>query len=184
MARRWMGIVLCIGIAGALAACGVPRYSRDWAEPRTARAFWSYAGAGQPFLVEVHNAPPGVTAEALATAFPSPPTVAPAARFTADAALAARPEYRFVLMFGAPNTADGDDACTGAVPRLSGGQALQAAFCHRDRTLAEVRAEALGDAFAGGAGTAEARKILYGIARYLVPPPEVDRPDPPDLPPA
>ncbi len=183
MTRLWTGIVVWIGIAGALAACGLPRYSRDWAEPRTARAFWSYAGAGQPFLIEVHNPPPTVAAEDLAAAFPSPPMVAPAARFTADPANAARPEYRFVLMFGAPNTTDGDDACAGAVPRLSGGEALQAAFCYRDRTLAEVRAEALGDAFAGGAGTAEARRILYGISRYLVPPPEVDPPDPPDLPP-
>lgn len=183
MARRWAGALLCIGMAGALAACGLPRYSRDWAEPRTARAFWSYAGAGQPFLIEVHNPPPPVTAEGLAAAFPSPPTVAPAARFTADAASAARPEYRFVLMFGAPNTADGDDACAGAAARLKGGEALQAAFCYRDRALAEVRVEALGDAFVGGAGTAEVRKILYGISRYLVPPPEYDPSDQPDLPP-
>jgi hypothetical protein len=174
MARRWVQGVVGLSIVAVLAACGVPRLSRHWTDAHAARAFWAYGGAGQAFLVEVRNPPPSVTPEALAAAFPPPPLVAPPARYTAVVAEASRPEYRFVLLFGAPVQADGADACAGDVPALSGGAVLQAAFCYRDRVLSEVRGDALGDSFAAGAGSAEARQVLYGVVRHLVPPPEFE----------
>lgn len=173
--------LLCLSLL--VAGCGATRLSRSWAEVHAARALWSYAGAGKVFLIEVHAPPPGVTAEAIAGAFPSPPTVAPAARFTADPAAAAHPEYRFVMAFGAPVTLDGADICAGRQPAAAGGETVQAAFCHRDRVLAEVRGDALGDSFASGAAGPGARAVLYDIARHLVPPPEHETRDLADPPP-
>lgn len=181
--RVLASVVVICGVSLLVAACGMTRLTRPWAEPHAARALWTYAGAGKPFLVEVHNPPPGVTAQAVADAFPSPPTVAPASSFTADPTATAHPEYRFVLLFGAPATVDGADACSGQAPVLSGGDSLQAAFCHRGRVLAEVRGEALGESFAQGAASPAARGVLYDVVRHLVPPPELEDRDVPDPPP-
>ncbi|MGC2856485.1 hypothetical protein ACM64Y_13510 [Novispirillum sp. DQ9] len=184
MARSLMSLVLLGAVAVAVAGCGVTRLSRSWSEPHAARSFWAYAGAGKPFLVEARNLPPAVTAEGLAAAFPAPPTVAPPARYTVAPADAAYPEYRFVLLFGAPAGVDGADACADRAPVLKGGETLQAAFCHRERVLAEVRGEAVAAAFAQGAASPAARALLYDVVRHLVPPPEAevrDLPDPPPL---
>lgn len=177
-------VVAACCLAVVVAGCGVARVGRSWAEPHAARALWNYAGAGKPFLIEVHNPPPGVDGAAVAAAFPSPPTVAPAARFVAEPAAAAHPEYRFVIQFGAPASADGADACAGAIPVLRGGDSLQAAFCHRERVLAEVRGEGLGDSLAGRAAGPDLRAVLYDVARHLVPPPEFEDRDAPDPPPS
>ena len=177
MMRRWLPVVSGICAVAMLSACGVARLSRHWSEVQTARAFWTYGGGGQPFLIEVHNPPPDVTPAALAAAFPAPPLVAPPLRYTAVAGEASRPEYRFVLMFGAPVQADGADACAGDIPALTGGEALQAAFCYRERVLSEIRGDALGDSFASGADSPAARRLLFDVVRYLVPPPELDSND-------
>lgn len=181
--RCCVAILVTVSLGLLVAGCGMTRLTRPWAEPHAARSLWSYAGAGQVFLVEVHQPPPGLTPQALAAAVPSPPSSAPAARFTADAAQAARPDYRFVLVFGAGAGDDGADACAGRTAPGGEGAVVQAAFCHRDRVLAEVRAEALGDSFAKGAVGPAGRALLYDIVRHLVPPPEVDFRDLPDPPP-
>lgn len=168
---RFVLPLLVSGLVGlAVTACEAPRLTRHQMEPHTAQSFWTYAGAGQTFLLEVHNPPPGATPDGIARAFPSPPMVTPAAGFTTEAAQASRPDYRFLLMFGAPVYMDGNDACAGRAPVLKGGDSIQAAFCYRDRSISAVRADGVADAFSSGADDPAAHRVLYDVSRHLVPP--------------
>jgi hypothetical protein len=163
-----------------LQACGGPVFTRQDFDSTTARSFWTYAAAGKPFLVEVYNAPPQVTPEALAEAFPSPGgPVAPVGRFVANPENAARPDYRFALLFDAAAGIGGDAICRlrsqQTVLPPSNDDAVHAAFCHRGDAITDVRAVNAADVFHAGPASDEARQFLYRLGTALLPPLDVDR---------
>jgi len=166
-----------IAVAGLAACEGATMTHYLNQQPLTARSYWRAAGAGKTLYLQVHGAPEGVSPEALAAVFPSPPTVAPG-RFTADPAQADDPQYRFVLAFDTSTAFSGDHACLlgpKLQPRSAGGEgSLMAAFCYRDEMLTQIRADGAAEVLARGLDRAPARNLLFQLSNRLVPPPERD----------
>lgn len=180
MNTRRKTVPLLVLTAIATAACSVPRLAYQDRESTVARPYWSYAAAGKPFLLEVYRPPEGIAPAELAAIFPSPPWVAPVGRFTVDPAEAARPDYRFVLLFDAPQGVEGSDLCTlrqvpGAPgPAAADTDAAHAAFCYENQAITDVRAENVDQVFAEGTDTARARDLLFRIGTALLPPRQID----------
>lgn len=181
-------------MATVVAGCGVTRYTHVipvMPDNRPSAAYSYVVRSGGPLMVEVHNAPASADEAAIAAAMPSPPGFAPVTFASGDLPATARPEladYRYVLVFGAPETFDGDDACAlrdGQVPTPTPTPApvmgdaqdgrMVAAFCYRADALRQVRVSGPEVLLPDGAASSSGQSMLWLVSAYLVPPPEQNR---------
>lgn len=107
-----------------------------------------YAAGDRDFLVEVQGNPtadPKVTFDGAVVAAMHGKHGGPPTEFTLAPSERTRSDYRFVLVFGAPQYYGAKSACGGVRldrPRIISGRiGIQAAFCHKERPLSYARVD-------------------------------------------
>jgi hypothetical protein len=142
-ARR-LGAVAAIGAALAFStivnAASTVRYGQGYTGVETAN-FLIAAGARGPVLMSMQNNPFGAAWAEGAAAASATQALSQPIRFTPNAAEAADPSWRYVLVFDPPDGANIRDACAGPVaaqPRPTSLDVL-ASFCQGNRAFAGAR---------------------------------------------
>lgn len=133
-------------LASVTSACedGPATVAGTWRSPAT----WStmvYASSTGPLLVEVHGdpfgLPPAEFRASVAQAMTNQVIGRPLS-LTADREAAAHPQYRVVLAFNPPDSADAGQLCEGRIATAAEPReriTVLAAFCDQGRLLASVR---------------------------------------------
>lgn len=146
MLRRLLG--LGAGAVAALtAACdGAPMTQQVYVNDHAVGNYLQYSSSPGPLLVVVHGNPfvttkpflDGIVAKELEASI----TRVGNAHLTTDPELAAKPEYRVIMVLGAHKAVDGDALCAGETPRLepeADPLRMVTVFCRKTEMISLVR---------------------------------------------
>ncbi len=146
MLKRWLGLGAG-ALAAITAACDrAPTTQQVYINDRAVGNYVQVSASPGPLLVVVHGNP-FVTSkpfldEIVAGELQASITFLRGARVTPHEELAARPEFRILMVLGAHKAVDGNALCAGETPRLDPGadpMRMVSVFCRKGEVVSLVR---------------------------------------------